>query len=226
MSNVWFTSDLHIGHRRIAASRTQRADGTPAYPDLNNIPEFFGDYEIHRINEIMADAWDETVYEADVVWVLGDISAGTTKGQEDALNWLRQRPGRKRLISGNHDGVHPMYRDANKWFPQYLEVFESISTAARIRIPLEGEQGHLSALLSHYPYDGDHTATDRHTQWRLRDEGLPIIHGHTHSTKRVSHSRGHSLQLHVGVDARGAHPTPLGDLAAVIQTKHKWEGKL
>ncbi|WP_248948290.1 HNH endonuclease [Oerskovia enterophila] len=49
--------------------------------------------------------------------------------------------------------------------------------------------------------DTDGRPVDRHEQYRLRDLGLPLIHGHTHSTKFLTASERGSLQLHVGFDA-------------------------
>ncbi|AEK10032.1 phosphoesterase [Mycobacterium phage Rey] len=213
MSNVWFTSDLHIGHSKIAGLRA----GDRVFPAVVGAVEDWHD-------RMLAKGWDEVVGKDDVVWVLGDISSGTNDGQRKALAWLKERPGRKRLVPGNHDGVHGLQRDGHKWEPEYREVFERIVMAAKLRIPLP--EGHLSATLSHFPYDGDHTDPDRHTTWRLRDEGLPAIHGHTHSTERVSHSQRGSLQVHVGVDANWFAPVPMSYVTNLIATVHEWEGKL
>ncbi|QSM01161.1 metallophosphoesterase [Mycobacterium phage Nanosmite] len=219
MSNVFFTSDPHIGHRKVMASRVT-VDGRPAYPDLNNIPEFFGDYDIEQMNRILADKWDTSVRRDDVVWVLGDISSGTKTGQEQALEWFRRRPGRKRIVLGNHDGPHPMHRDAHKWFPLYADVFETVQSAARVRIPLA--EGHVSALLSHFPYEGDHTVEPRHSQWRLRNHGEYLLHGHTHSSSRLSsaltgENGDKAWQIHVGLDAWNGWPVPLEEIQHIIE---------
>ncbi|AFI24979.1 hypothetical protein [Mycobacterium phage SWU1] len=184
MSNTWFTSDLHIGHKRLM--------------EIRNLAD---DVEEH--DATLAKAWDSVVGKDDTVWILGDISSGSTKGQIHALGWISDRPGRKRLILGNHDGPHPMNRDAHKLVGAYWMVFEHVSTAARIRVPLYGDAGgHTDVLLSHFPYVGDHTSEDRHTQWRLRDDGKILIHGHTHSPMILSRHI-HRRQIHVGIDAWG-----------------------
>lgn len=171
--SVWFTSDLHLGHALVEDERRHWTGG------------------LH--SEFLADNWDSQVKNDHVVWVLGDISSGKGPDQAAALAWIGDRPGRKRLILGNHDGPHPAHRDAPKWFGRYANYFEHISTSARIR--LHGEP----ALLSHFPYVGDHSLQDRYTQYRLPDEGLPILHGHTHS--QWARSRWvHHRQLHVGLD--------------------------
>jgi calcineurin-like phosphoesterase family protein len=50
-------------------------------------------------------------------------------------------------------------------------------------------------MLSHFPYKGDHKPGDRYPEWRLRDEGLPLLHGHVHSAFLIS-----GRQYNVGVD--------------------------
>ena len=190
---VWFTSDLHIGHDKV---------------NLDRFPEFTMETE-----DLLAYRWDQQVREDDIVWVLGDISSGKTPDQWAALDWIDRRPGRKRLILGNHDGPHPAHRDAHKWTRPYVEVFEHVSTAARIRVPMA--EGHRTALLSHFPYNGDHSAEDRYVQWRLRDEGELLVHGHVHS-KTIS-SAEYPRMFHVGVDAVGPQLVSLEELSLWIQ---------
>lgn len=176
--SVFFTSDLHIGHEFVAKLR-----------GFNTVE----DHDRH-----LADKWDRVVNpngdRGDQVWVLGDISAGGSRAQTAALAWIMQRPGRKHLIVGNHDGAHPMQRDSHKWQQKYLGVFDSVQPFARRKIA-----GHY-VLLSHFPYQGaefaDHTSEERYPQWRLPDFGNWLLHGHTHDTVR---QRGKSI--HVGVDA-------------------------
>ncbi|QJD51860.1 metallophosphoesterase [Mycobacterium phage VC3] len=193
MSNVWFTADLHIGHAKVAEDREHWTG-----PDHDSF---------------LAELWDEQVDKDDVVWILGDISAGGTLAQLDALGWLLNRPGRKRLVAGNHDRIHPMHRDAQKLARNYWLAFEHISTAGRIRVPLDGG-GHTSALLSHFPYTGDHTSEQRFSQWRLRDEGLILLHGHTHS-RIVRSTMTHPRQIHVGPDA-WQDLVPLDEVHAMV----------
>jgi calcineurin-like phosphoesterase family protein len=213
MSNVWFTSDLHIGHRKAAASRIM-FQGMPAFDNLDELPAWFGQGDINRHDDILAENWDAVVGEDDIVWVLGDISSGTAAAQMRALDWIRRRPGRKHLITGNHDGPHPMHRDSTKWLPIYLDgVFETVQSAARRRIPLT--EGHRTALLSHFPYRGDRDPVDRHQQWRLKDMGEYLLHGHTHSVSKWK--SWEPRQIHVGVDAWGGRPVNLKDIAALIE---------
>ncbi|MGH3955688.1 MAG: metallophosphoesterase family protein [Mycobacterium sp.] len=201
--SVWFTSDLHIGHVKVAEQRVPTG--------------------VQEHDAILATMWDLRVGRDDVVWVLGDISSGTKSGQLNALEWLRQRPGHKHLIAGNHDSVHPLHRDSHKWLPLYLDgTFESVQLAAKRRIPLV--QGHVTAMLSHFPYTGDHQAVDRYPEWRLPDCGHYVLHGHTHSTYPLSIGGPQWRypmrinQIHVGVDTWGFRPVHLDEIVELVQT--------
>jgi calcineurin-like phosphoesterase family protein len=188
---VWFTSDLHIGHAYVAELR--------------------GFEDVAQHDAVLAANWDRLVNPSqdreDHVWVLGDISAGGSKSQIAALAWLMQRPGRKHLITGNHDGCWPRSRDSHKWQQKYLGVFDSVQAFARRKIT--GQY----VLLSHFPYQGggDHTEVERYTQWRLPDMGEWLLHGHTHTSVRVN-----GKSIHVGVDAWGLAPVHLQDIERVI----------
>ncbi len=214
---VYFTSDPHIGHAKVAGIRWQVAlPGIDEDPNLERVIEWH--------DQILAQNWDARVGKDDVIWVLGDISAGGSKAQRNALSWLASRPGRKHLIAGNHDSVHPMHRDSHKWLPEYMMVFDSVQSAATRDVPLV-DGGRQKVLLSHFPYTGEggREGGDRHAQWRLRNEGLPIIHGHVHSTETVTQSSGEgadgwppSTQIHVGVDAWGMKPVSLEEISEVL----------
>lgn len=192
MSAIWFTADLHIGHRKLAEIRG-----------------FGEDTDAH--DAVLAANWDTHIRRDDQVWVLGDISLGRGQREEEALQWVRRRPGIKHLISGNHDGCHPHHSKAHKALRDYLEVFETVASAATLKV-----FGHR-VLLSHFPYandpDGDHTPELRYPEWRMPDTGRWLLHGHTHSQVQV---RGR--QIHVGLDAHSLHPVSLHWVEAQIRT--------
>lgn len=182
MSRIWYTADLHLGHSRVAESRGFTTTG---------------DHDA-----AVADAWAETVGPRDQVFVLGDVAMGNPRY---ALAILKRLPGEKHLIAGNHDACHPMHRDAHRQQRLYLDVLASVQHAGRRRIDRQ------SVLLSHFPYRGDHTETDRHTQWRLPDMGLALLHGHTHSG-----GRGAGRVIHVGLDAWGLRPVAQEQVADLL----------
>lgn len=196
---TYFTSDLHFGHRKVAALRG------------------FGEHETatEAHDEALLARWHDAVREDDVVFVLGDVSAGGRTGTEHALGLLDLLPGRKRLIAGNHDPVHPMNREAHKWSAAFAEVFEFVAPFARVKVL--GRE----VVLSHFPYYRDR-GEPRYLQWRLRHEGVPLLHGHTHGEERLTVSpfsgpHGPTVEVHVGADAWGLSPVSDAEVADLLE---------
>ena len=184
---TWFTSDLHLGHLLVARSRGCE---TPGEHDA-----------------ALTERWRGLVAAEDEVFVLGDVALG---GWRDNIPRVADLPGVKHLVLGNHDRAHPMHNRAHAYIHEYETVFASVQTAATVKI------AGTRLVLSHFPYDGDHTVEDRTQQWRLRDLGVPILHGHTHSTEVVSRSDSGTLQIHVGLDAWQYRPVSERELSAVL----------
>jgi len=207
---VHFTSDLHIGHRLVARLRFEEISGCTPGAAADEVCVAWHD-------AFLAGNWDELVDTKDQVWVLGDISAGGTSSQATALQWIHDRPGQKHLIAGNHDGCHPMHRDSHRWQRLYLEVFDSVQSSASRKVPTGlANPATVRTLLSHFPYENDHTADDRFNQWRLRDEGMPILHGHVHSDEQLTFSGRGTRQIHVGLDAWGLEPVSLEQITELL----------
>lgn len=79
MANVFFISDLHIGHEH--ASRERGFDS------------------VEEMHVALEDNWNKVVRrEDDVVWVLGDVV-----WDEQYLPVLGRLNGRKKVVLGNHD---------------------------------------------------------------------------------------------------------------------------
>lgn len=185
----FYSADHHFGHARIIelCARPFRS-----VADMNEL--------------ILANAW-EMVGPDDDFYLLGDLAMGSL---DDSLSVVSRLPGRKTLILGNHDrpfnektqprrdAARRRYEDAG------LTVADSLVVADRI--------GGRDVLLSHFPYAGDsHSAVDRYAEVRPRDEGLPIIHGHVHTSWHID-----GRQYNVGVDVNGFRPVPEDVLAAWI----------
>lgn len=180
MGARYFTSDPHFGHKYVAI-------------DVRG----FSSIEEHDAE--LTEIWNKTVRSDDIVIIAGDYSLKNPSqpGWPD----VNRLSGRKILISGNHDACWSGHRDAWKTRKDYLDAgFDAIMDFMRLK--LDGNQ----VLISHFPYDGDHTPDDRSSQYRLRDYGLPLIHGHTHLNNRFSFSVSNTLQIHVGMDAHHFKP--------------------
>lgn len=196
MSGVWFTSDLHLGHEFIAKDRG------------------FATVEEH--DEAVIGSLQRIPADGSQLWILGDLSSGSSAAEHEALRKLfdfRNRNPQKgvigrelHLIPGNHDSVHPASnRNSHRTLRQFqYRTFESVQLFARRRI------GGERVLLSHFPYRGDHTPVDRYREFRLQDEGAFLLHGHTHSNA-VQTGR----QIHVGWDA-WRRPVEIGEVAGMI----------
>lgn len=183
MNNVHFLSDPHFGHRLVSKLR---GFDNPNDHDHTLV------YNYCRV-----------VSANDIVWFLGDLSV---RNLHYALGIIYHLPGRKRLILGNHDEGHPMHRESWKHARDYHEVFEWVAPFARIKIDQQ------DVLLSHFPYTKDrHEA--RYMQYRLRDEGKWLLHGHTHQADQRKEGR----EIHVGLDAWDLTPVSLTTIRDLMQ---------
>lgn len=175
MTNVLFTSDTHLGHAHVAGLR---GFANPAEHD-----------------EHLVQTWNEHVTKRDTVWVLGDFTLMDVARVGARLDRMA---GTKHLILGNHDRAHPIFRGWHNRLRGYYQWFESVSVHGQHRI--DGTR----ALSSHFPYAGEgaRDQPDRHVAHRLRDEGMPLLHGHTHDPdQKATVSPAGSPMLHVGWDA-------------------------
>lgn len=179
MSRVFYTADTHFGHKRII--------------ELCERP--FTD--VDDMNDQLVERWNDVVkHDDDIVFHLGDVTGGSLA----PLEHVRRLRGRKILVAGNHDACHPMHREWLKALPRYLEAgFEAVMPFATRKV--EG----VRFLLSHLPYAGagDHTLGERYTQYRLPDEGMPLVHGHVHTLFKMNEHG-----LNVGVDQWQFAPIP------------------
>lgn len=197
MSTIFFTSDTHFCHSYVAKLRgfTQ----TDAEGELRGDAEAWNDFLVER--------WNQHVTKHDLVWHLGDVGLGR---EGEVLRQVRRLNGRLQLVTGNHDPCWPGHKRSRFHQRTWLEVFDSVQAFARINV------GSREVLMSHFPYSGDRTAEERGLQFRLRDEGKWLLHGHTHSSdKRSEHPR----QLHVGLDAWDLRPVSLSEVAACLNTE-------
>lgn len=114
-----FISDIHFGHKNAI-----RFDSRP-----------FSD--VSEMDEKMIEAWNSTVCDCDLTYILGDVSWHDAARSSEMLCRLK---GRKILVRGNHDD-----QVSDK---KFCRCFEDVVDYADVRAPktLGG-----SVVLSHYP---------------------------------------------------------------------------
>lgn len=192
--SVFFTSDQHFGHERIL----ELGGGRP----FRNIFEH---------NDYLVKKWCEHVKHDDVVYVLGDVAFGGGDGFEKNVKIFSWLPGVKFLIPGNHDkvwsGNSVSYRE--KYEHVYVDAgFTVLPENVVYDFPLNDGLS-VPVMLSHVPYfdvltfEKDSRRGNRFKKQTPEDEGLPLLHGHTHSSQVFS---SHMKSFHVGVDAHGFAP--------------------
>ncbi len=197
--NRLFTSDTHFFQKNIIK--------------YCNRP--FADFE--EMNGVLVKNWNAVATDTTVLYHLGDVAMGDSSRWDELLKSLN---GYKVLTAGNHDrifaGEKP--RQIAKWDEKYHEWFDEVWDHHEIVI------GGHEVNLSHFPYDGDHTEKDRYSEFRLKDDGKILVHGHTHAEyaqlgpdARVSRSKAGTLQIHIGVDAWDFTPVPESEVLALIE---------
>lgn len=228
MGSFRYTSDLHFQHPLVARLRGfTKLDHAHLTPE--GLPGILGDTDAH--DGLMIENFNKGTKDDDLTIIAGDF----------AVNWkgagriLAQLRGRIILVEGNHDIMSSIHRDGWKHRAAWTGEgkFEAITAYMR-RKTRHGEY-----LISHYPYDGDHTVTDRHTQYRLRDEGMWLLHGHTHLKNREpenmrtewlsqgseEHWRWRGRQIHVGVDAWDFKPVQERDVLDLTKSLDRGTGR-
>lgn len=88
MSNIYWSTDAHIGHPSILKFMPNRPYASE------------GNTQAH--DEWIINLWQKTVGKHDKIYYAGDL---TFRKSEDARRLLEQLPGEKYLAVGNHDWV-------------------------------------------------------------------------------------------------------------------------
>lgn len=201
MSETWLTSDLHLGHEKVAKIR-----------GFDNVAD--------HDRTVLANL-ARRVKPGDNVFLLGDLVMGPEK--DSHLCAIRQAVGGEdvhvTVVLGNHDRPHPMHNNGHRHLFKWLHLLaDAVVTTATIK---HAGQVHL---MSHFPYDGEGATRyydeDRDTQWRLRDEGKPLIHGHVHDYVRARLSRAGTPMYHVGLDSWGLAPVSIHELLQETPEAH------
>lgn len=122
MSNIWFASDHHFGHKNII--KFTGPNGDPARSIFESIEEH---------NEALVENHNAVVDKNDRVYLLGDVCWNSA-----AIKYLKALKGNKVLVMGNHD---------QQKVTSYLGSVNSVKGAMTLQKPKHG----ISAILTHIP---------------------------------------------------------------------------
>lgn len=149
---VWFTSDLHFGHKKAHSFM-------PAFRDEN----------VDIMDNMLIEMWNSVVNKRDIVYNLGDLSFYYEL--EPTLEIIKQLNGHHFLILGNHDGL--IRKNSEKLLNMKkddgLSMFEHISHYHKIKTNAYHNKK-VRAILSHYPM----------FEWEDCQYGNYMLHGHLH----------------------------------------------
>lgn len=193
------TSDMHFSHIRIIEICR---------------PQF---RDVDHMNETMIERWNGKVSPADTVWVHGD---GWMGRKDESLRIIEELNGRIILIVGNHDAPHPAYDKRqwkrDEWAQRYLDAGVS---EIRVDNVVFHKIGGETVMMSHFPYEGDHTEDERYGEYRPENIGLTLIHGHVHDAWKVRRTSDwrRTLMVNVGVDVWDFTPVSAETLADFIK---------
>ena len=197
---VFYISDTHFSHPLVSGLRGFRSVEEHDETIFNNI---------HK-----------QVRTGDTLWILGDVVFGSSK--REMLERLRYETIGVTLnvILGNHDRPSPVMSNGHNFLQEWTDLFDFVGTYARVS---------PGWMLSHYPYDTryveeqhrdyDETREDRFDQYRVRDCGRPLIHGHTHNPQKYSISNKGTPQVNVCLEAWDMRPVPHGQIVDLLASK-------
>jgi calcineurin-like phosphoesterase family protein len=183
---LWFTADQHFGHANI----------------IRYCARPFRDVE-HMETELIA-RYNARVAPDDEVIHVGDFSLD----EREIARILPRLHGRHHLVVGNHDACHPYHRRYQRALKYY--VVDSNINPPRLFDTVRSEMLVEDFLVHHMPYVGDSRHEARYLEWRPKDEGRWLLHGHVHDAwaKR-------DRMINVGVDVRGYAPISLDEVRAI-----------
>lgn len=173
--NIWFTADLHIGHKNILKHQPNRIK------HMNLSSE--NDVENH--DKWLINYWNNTVKREDIVYICGDFIMGNKQFTEKVL---KQLVGNKHLILGNHDRN---WLDLNKYF-------QSVSFIKELKFKPENHpflKETFEVTLQHYAM----------LIWDKKHYGSCQVMGHSHGSLDVYNESTNDLRVDVGFDSKLAN---------------------
>lgn len=189
-SCTWFISDLHFAHHNVIAY-----EGRPFK-------------SVREMDEALIANWNKYIQPHHKVIVCGDLTLNYKYLRDKDI--VSRLNGTKILVRGNHDSSH-----------QRMMLLGFDWSCDRMEYTIAGER----VLISHYPYRPglwrqfkilwDHWKRPsrllKHFQKRPVNRGMFLIHGHTHSKRKVQ-----GRMINVGVDAWNFRPVSIGEIGNLI----------
>lgn len=113
--------------------------------------------------------------------------------------------GKHTLVCGNHDKPHACHKKAEAAKRRYL-VYGFVDVLQQMRME--------PFLICHLPYAGDSKEIERYSQWRPKDTGGWLLHGHVHDLWKVK-----GRMINVGVPVWDYAPIQFETLLALMEEK-------
>ena len=199
MSNTFFVSDNHLGHKSILKFCPNTRLGLDVVKHIDEIfvesnPDYKHRHQIvqnyvREMDAKMIQVWNETVLPNDLVYILGDFSFYRSGKTEEILQQLN---GSKILIRGNHD--HWLDENTKDYF-LFVRDYLSITI------------GKQPVILFHYPI----------AEWERIHHGAYHLYGHVHGSLQLP-----GRALDVGLDNRpngDMKPWSWEEISALLSTK-------
>lgn len=154
---VWFTSDIHFGHKAILSFCPER---------INKYGE-----TVSEMNENIITDWNKIVQPDDLVFILGDVSFASITDTAEILSRLN---GELHLISGNHDQKYLDKKLFTVWFKSiqpYLEIQVAQQKICMFHYPqLEWNSCHWGTWMLHGHLHGKPTELQK--KYKTIDVGI------------------------------------------------------
>ena len=173
--NIWFTADLHIGHKNILKHQPNRIT------HMNLASE----NDIEKHDKWLINYWNRTVKRNDIVYICGDFIMGNKQFTEKVL---KQLVGNKHLILGNHDRN---WIDLNRYF-------QSVSFIKELKFKPENYpflKETFELTLQHYAM----------LIWDKKHYGSCQVMGHSHGSLDKYNESQNDLRVDVGFDSKLAN---------------------
>lgn len=186
---TWGTADWHFGHARIIEY------------------EYRPWASVEEMNEAIIENL-QVVQPTDDLWIIGDAFM-VKQPRINIPLLMAQIPGRKHLISGNHDPSFPGRKSWQAWKRWMVDeggfthVFDH-----HVKMSLSD---HL-VTMCHFPYDGDHTSEERYVENRPLDQGDWLLHGHVHGAWKQR-----LKMINLGIDVWDYKPVNLEQVIELIK---------